>query len=242
MEGGNGDDLFLVEGDSGNDTVSGGDGFDEIRGSAGDDIIRLATYGGVNTVERIDGGAGYNRIVAGSKASNLDFSTTELVNIARIEGSDGNNKIIGSQGDDVISGGGGADTLWGGTGNDTYLFGRGYGKDTVIEQDATVGNTDVAQFLSGVTADQIWFRHVGNDLEASIIGTTDKLIVKDWYLGVDRRIEQFKIADGALTLLDSQVENLVNAMASFAPPLAGETTLPQHYQDALAGVIAANWQ
>ena len=52
--------------------------------------------------------------------------------------------------------------------------------------------------------------------------------------------EQFKTTDGGLTLLDSQVESLVAAMASFAPPSAGQTTLPQTYQDALAGVIAAN--
>ena len=242
LNGGEGNDLFLVEGDSGNDTVNGGDGFDQIVGSAGDDIIRFANYGGANTVERIDGGGGYNRIVAGTNFSTLDFSTTELVNIARIEGGAGDNQITGSQGDDVISGGAGVDTLRGGTGNDTYLLGRGYGKDTVIEQDATAGNTDVAQFLSGVAADQIWFRHIGNDLEASIIGTGDKLVIKDWYLGSDRHVEQFKTTDGGLTLLDSQVENLINAMASFAPPSAGQTTLPQTYQNALAGVIAANWQ
>jgi hypothetical protein len=46
--------------------------------------------------------------------------------------------------------------------------------------------------------------------------------------------------DGGLSLLDSPVGNLVSAMASFAPPSAGQTTLPQTYQDALAGVIAAN--
>ena len=28
-------------------------------------------------------------------------------------------------------------------------------------------------FLAGVTSEQIWFRHVGNDLEVSIIGTAD---------------------------------------------------------------------
>lgn len=42
--------------------------------------------------------------------------------------------------------------------------------------------------------------------------------------------------------VDGKLENLVSAMASFVPPAAGQTTLPQNYQDALAGVIAANWQ
>jgi hypothetical protein len=31
-------------------------------------------------------------------------------------------------------------------------------------------------------------------------------------------------------------------MAAFAPPSAGQTTLPPAYQEALAPVIAANWQ
>jgi hypothetical protein len=42
-------------------------------------------------------------------------------------------------------------------------------------------------------------------------------------------------------LLDTQVESLVSAMASFSPPAAGQTTLPQNYQDSLGSVIAANW-
>jgi hypothetical protein len=45
-----------------------------------------------------------------------------------------------------------------------------------------------------------------------------------------------------MTLIDSNVENLVNAMASFAPPAAGQTTLPTDYQTSLAPVLAANWQ
>jgi hypothetical protein len=43
-------------------------------------------------------------------------------------------------------------------------------------------------------------------------------------------------------LLDSKVDTLVQAMAAFAPPAAGQTTLPPAYQTALASVIAANWQ
>jgi hypothetical protein len=114
----------------------------------------------------------------------------------------------------------------------------------VVENDATVGNTDIAQFLAGVTADQLWFLHpaASNNLEVRLIGTGDALVIKDWYLGASRHVEQFKTTDDAKTLLESQVQNLVSAMASFAPPAAGQTTLPADYQTALAPVIAANWQ
>ena len=53
-------------------------------------------------------------------------------------------------------------------------------------------------------------------------------------------VEQFKTAQGQI-LLDTQVENLVTAMAAFAPPAAGQTTLSQTTRDALTPVLAANW-
>ena len=74
----------------------------------------------------------------------------------------------------------------------------------------------------------------------SIIGTPDKLTIQDWYRGTQYRVEQFKTAAGE-TLLASQVQNLVNAMAAFAPPAAGETTLSADYAAQLAPTIAANW-
>jgi Ca2+-binding RTX toxin-like protein len=158
-----------------------------------------------------------------------------------IDGGAGNDAITGSSGNDLIVGGTGTDRLTGGQGNDTYRIGLGDGADTVVEDDATAGNTDMAEFLAGISADQIWLRHLGNNLEASIIGTADKLTVENWYLGEQYHVEQFRTADGKL-LLDSQVENLVQAMAVFAPPAAGQTTLPPVYQDSLAPLIAANWQ
>ena len=179
-----------------------------------------------------------NLTLTGTTAINGTGNTLNNV----LKGNSAVNSLTGAAGDDTLEGMGGADTLTGGIGNDTYILGQGYGLDTVVENDATAGNTDIAQFLSGVAADQIWFRHVGNNLEASIIGTSGKLVVKDWYLGSANQVEQFKTTDGAKTLLDSNVENLVNAMASFAPPAAGQTTLPTAYQTSLAPVIAANWQ
>ena len=152
-----------------------------------------------------------------------------------------NDYVFGDNGNDVLNGGAGNDTLLGGVGNDTYWLSRGYGNDTIQENDATAGNTDLARFDTGIALDQLWFRHVGNNLEVSIIGTSDKFTIQNWYSGSAYHVEQFRTADNRL-LLDSQVENLVQAMAAFSPPAAGQTTLPQNYQDALSPVIAANWQ
>jgi len=245
LKGGAGDDIFLISGtDVASDQFEGGTGYDVILGSAGDDTIRLYQYTGAATVEKIDGGGGHDIIAGTYYGDTLDFSTTELVGIAVIDGGDGDDKITGSAGNDVIAGGSGYDTLKGGAGNDTYVLGRGYGSDTVQENDATAGNTDVASFLSGVAYDQIWFRHLDgtSNLEVSIIGSTDKMTIQNWYSGSQYHVEQIRTVDGNKLLLDSKVEALVQAMAAFAPPASSQTTLPQNYQDALAPVLAANWQ
>jgi len=119
-------------------------------------------------------------------------------------------------------------------------MGHGYGTDTAVQNDSTAGNIDIAQFLSGISADQIWLQHVDNNLEASVIGTIDKLVVQDWYLGSDYHIEQF-ITAGGLTLLDGHVEDLVVAMAGFASTDLGQNTLPAEYATALDPLIAASW-
>ncbi|NOT12976.1 MAG: hypothetical protein HOP23_14265 [Methylococcaceae bacterium] len=240
--GGNGDDIFIIEGkNNGNDRFEGGNGIDTIQGGIGNDIICVRNFKGNNTVERIDGGLGVNKLVGTQNNDTIDLSATELVNIASIEGRKGNDKIIGSEGAERLDGGAGSDALAGGTGDDIYIMGRGYGTDTILEKDATVGNKDTVQFLSDIAADQIWFRHVRNNLEVSIIGTPDKLIIKDWYLDTANHVEQFKTADGE-TLLDSQVNNLVSAMASFSPRFSSQFTPPMDYHRALEPIIAANWQ
>lgn len=258
-----------LSGGDGNDTLNGGTGADTMVGGLGDDIYYVDNTGDIVTENADEGNDTVTSSIAytlGTNLENLTLSGSSAVAgtgnaVANlITGNGAANTLWGRDGDDTLLGGAGADTLYGetgddyldggigndtltgGTGNDTYILGRGHGTDTAVENDATAGSTDVAQFLEGIAADQIWFRQASNNLEVSIIGTSDKLVVKDWYLGTDNHVEQFKTTDGAMTLLDSNVQNLVNAMASFAPPAAGQTTLPQNYQDALAGVIAANWQ
>lgn len=239
-----------LTGGGGNDRLDGGSGNDTMRGGVGDDTYVVNTTSDVvteNTNEGIDTVESSVTLTLGNNLENLTLTGTGALNGTGntlnniLTGNAGVNSLTGAAGNDRLDGQGGADTLTGGTGHDTYVLGRGYGADTAVENDATAGNTDIAQFLSGISTDQLWFRKLSNNLEVSIIGTSDKLTVKDWYLGNAYHVEQFKTADGK-TLLDSQVQNLVNAMAAFAPPAAGQTSLPENYQASLASVIAANWQ
>lgn len=100
---------------------------------------------------------------------------------------------------------------------------------------------DTARFGADIAADQLWFRQVGKDLEVSVLGSSDRFSVGSWYLGSQYQVERFESGSGQV-LLASQVQQLVQAMASFAPPAAGQTTLPTDYAATLQPVIAANWQ
>jgi Ca2+-binding RTX toxin-like protein len=163
------------------------------------------------------------------------------LDLAPYRGTTAKDTIYGTAQAEVFIGGAGADTLLGGVGNDTYQLARGDGVDTLQENDTTAGNADMLQFMAGINFDQLWFRKASNNLEVSVIGTADKAVVKDWYLGNPYHVEQIKAGDGKL-LLDTQVQQLVQAMAAFAPPPMGQTTLTAAQQTALAPVLAANWQ
>jgi hypothetical protein len=65
------------------------------------------------------------------------------------------------------------------------------------------------------------------------------MTIKDWYLGSDYQVETIATAGGADTLSNTNVQNLVNAMASLTPPAT--TTLSPEYHAELDTVIAANW-
>jgi Ca2+-binding RTX toxin-like protein len=212
----------VLQGYASNDAIAGGIGEDTISGNAGDDQID----GGVGA-DTLFGGTGNDIISGGSQDDTL-------------YGENGNDTLNGGGGDDVMIGGAGYDTLNGGAGNDMYRFSRGNGVDTVEGYDRNGRGFDTLRFGSGIDADQLWFRRAGADLDISVIGTSDRVRITDWYYGVDYRVESIEV-DGGLRLLDSQVDNLVNAMAAFSPPSAGMTTLPENYREALNSVLAANW-
>ena len=240
-----------LTGNGGDDWLDGGSGSDTMRGGLGNDTYVVAQTGDVVTENANEGSDTVRSSITyalGNNVENVLLTGTATINAIGnaldnvLTGNAGNNSLTGNAGADTLDGGAGTDTLTGGTGNDTYLLGRGHGPDTIVENDSTAGNIDIARFLASVANDQVWFRQVGNDLEASIIGTPDAFVLRDWYRGAVFRVEQFKTTDGSKTLLQANVQNLVNAMAAFAPPAPGMTTLPLDYQATLHPVIAANWQ
>ncbi|QKE64575.1 hypothetical protein HNE05_14875 [Aquipseudomonas campi] len=200
-------------------TQVGSTAADTIYGWNGNDFI----HGGAGN-DTLDGGTGSNSLYGEAGNDTLRVANT----------SNGN----------LLSGGTGTDTLNGGYYADTYLFNLGDGVDTITEtvnSGTSTVYTDVLRFGDEVAPEQLWFRQAGSSLEVSIIGTADKVTINNWYSGNAYRVEQFKTADGE-SLMDSQVQNLVNAMAAFGVPAGSEGNLTAEQRQQLDVVLAANWQ
>ncbi|PJK10847.1 hypothetical protein CO614_08665 [Lysobacteraceae bacterium NML120232] len=188
--GGQGDDY--LSGDDGHDTLDGGMGNDQLRGGKGDDLL-LGSQG--------------NDMLYGDQGNDT------------LMGGDGDDQLRGAEGDDTLDGGAGNDQLSGGKGNNRYLFGRGDGQDVITsENDPTAGKLNILAFKAGVSAADIRLRLIRDrwgqaDLEVSIAGTEDKILIKTFtYLDdpgfVSNPIQQFEFADGtvwSLSEINAQV-------------------------------------
>jgi len=238
LDGGTGDDWMW--GGLGSDTLSGGDGQDYIFGEEGDDLLSGGAGNdgmqGNAGNDLLDGGTGDDWMWGGLGSDTLSGGDGQ----DRLWGEEGDDQLSGGAGDDWLLGGAGNDLLSGGAGSDTYVFGIGVGHDTVSIQEDSTASQDVMVFEEGILPDQLWFSRNGDDLQVSLIGREDRVTLAAWYGDKSSRLGQFKVGDGKV-LLDSQVQNLVDAMAAFAPPDAGQFKLPENYGQQLTSVIAANW-
>ncbi|MBK18489.1 MAG: hypothetical protein CMM52_06610 [Rhodospirillaceae bacterium] len=197
------------------DTLYGNSGANLFWAESGDDTV----YGGAG-----------NDTIHGSNG------------VDTLYGDDGNDYLHGGNDNDTLTGGLGDDNLYGNAGDDTYSFDRGDGGDNIYNTGESSSN-DKVSFAVGVDEDQLWFQQIGNDLRARIIGTNDFVQIKDWYVGTDNRLD-FEVSDGS-DLVAADVQNLVNAMASFSVPAVGDTELSDTFsgQDLtdLNNAITANW-
>ena len=69
----------------------------------------------------------------------------------------GDDRLYGGAGNDVLDGGAGNDYLEGGGGSDTFIFGKGYGYDTVNANDSAAASRDIVR-LVGLSPEEVELR------------------------------------------------------------------------------------
>ena len=257
----------VLTGNTANNTLTGGVGNDTMLGGAGNDsysvdstldVVTESLNQGMDTVlSTVTYTLGLNvenLTLQGAMAINGTGNTLSNVITGNtgnnlLDGGNGNDSLLGGSGNDVLSGSTGLDTLVGGIGNDTlnggvendsYQFGRGQGLDTITDNDTTSGNKDHVVLDANVASDQLWFTQLGTNLDIQIIGTNDHIVINNWFSGSQYRVEELHSGDGK-TLTDTNVQNLVTAMASMTPPPLGQTTLTAAQHATLDPVISASW-
>ncbi|HEZ2152626.1 TPA: iron-regulated protein FrpC, partial [Neisseria meningitidis] len=96
----------------------------------------------------------------------------------------GHNKnvsLYGNDGNDTLIGGAGNDYLEGGSGSDTYVFGEGFGQDTVYNYDYATGRKDIIRFTDGITADMLTFTREGNHLLIKAKDDSGQVTVQSYF-------------------------------------------------------------
>jgi Ca2+-binding RTX toxin-like protein len=219
-------------------TLAGGAGNDTYVIGSGDTVVEVAN-GGTDTVQtgvtHTLGANVENLMLTGSSAVN--GTGNELYNT--LIGNNANNVLNGGSGNDTLIGRQGNDVLIGGIGNDTFRFSRGEGQDLVRDGG---GTTDKLLYDSGIDPLDLVISRQANDLRLAIHGSTDTVTIQNWYAGTANRTETIQAGNGQ-TLLSTQVDQLIQAMAAFTlqSGLSWDQAIDQRPQDVQA-VLAASWQ
>lgn len=175
----------VLVGTASTDDLTGYATNDTIDGGAGNDFIYARTG-----ADSILGGAGNDR-VHGEDGNDV------------LHGGDGSDYLYGGEGNDMLDGGAGNDQLQGENGADTYLFGSGFGQDTVsnYDGDALGVNADTILFGTGITATGVKLTRYSDDLFIGLNGTNDQLKVSFYFQDdakTSNAVENIKFADGTI--------------------------------------------
>ena len=164
------------------------------------------TFSGLGGNDTFYGGAGNDNL-------NGDDGADYLLGASGADtllGGSGTDTLDGGDGNDTLTGGVDNDTLYGGYGDDTYVFTSGDGQDTLKDYN---GSADKAELDSSLLS--VMFERTGNDLRVAMNGSTDSIMVNSWYENDNFKIETFEASDGS-TITNTQIEQLIQAMASFS--------------------------
>lgn len=227
LDGGTGADILTGLG--GNDTYlidNTGDLVIELANNGIDQIHSLLSYTLTANVENLS--------LTGAAA--INGTGNQLNNV--LTGNSATNVLTGVNGNDTLRGALGNDTVNGGSGNDTFLFGRGDGQDLVQDNS---GSADKLLYDAGINPLDLVISHQANGLRLTIHGSPDQVTVQNWYVGTVNRTETIQAGNGQ-TLLSTQVEQLIQAMAGFTAQtgLTWDQAIDQQPAQ-VQTVLAASW-
>jgi len=201
VQAGEGDQRII--GNAGANLLDGGAGADILLGGAGDDTYYVDDPGDT-VLENAGEGADWVRTTLagyrlGAHLENVGLSVG--AGAAEVFGNDAANVVVGNAfdntlhgeaGDDTLAGREGNDRLLGGLGNDIYVFGAGWGDDTIADAG---GALDVLHLQDGIAPGSTSFGRDGDDLLLDFGTAGDSVRMVDWFSD-GARIEFVRFCDG----------------------------------------------
>lgn len=244
----------VVTGNSSNN-IYGGDGNDQIVAGNGSTAVVLG-----NGNDQVNLGNATSQVTLGNGKNSVNVGNGN----DRITVGEGDNLIVAGNGQDTVTAGygnnhitlgsGAVDSVTLQQGNNTVSLGGGLG-DQVYTHGGTnaitlnggqynltnTGSQDNVTLAVG-SNDHLWFQQkMGNkgvyDLWINVLGSNEQLIVNNWTKG---NISQLTSSNG-LGISGDNIAQLVQAMSSFTPPTAGQTSYTADEQQKLAPLMASNW-
>ncbi|ASL46262.1 Poly(beta-D-mannuronate) C5 epimerase 5 [Burkholderia sp. AD24] len=116
-------------------------------GILGDEITLVA--------EMRDGGTGVQMV---QFADGTTWTRQQLIQVAAVSGTTGNDSLCGTSAAEVFDGKGGSDYVRGGGGGDTFIFNAGYGKLEIDEMDTGRDPYNVLQLGAGISKSTVKVR------------------------------------------------------------------------------------
>jgi Ca2+-binding RTX toxin-like protein len=229
-------------GNSLNNTLTGNSAANILTGGAGNDTYVVGAGDTVveNAAEGTDLVQSSVTFTLGDNVEKLTLTGTGAIDGT---GNSLSNTLTGNSAANVLTGATGNDTLAGGLGNDTYLVDRGEGQDTIVENDGTVGNSDSLLYGATINPLDLVLSQQANNLRIAIHGSTDSVTIQNWFSApTTAQVETIQAGNGQ-TLLNTQVDQLIQAMATFSQQtgLTWDQGIDQQPQQVEA-VLAASWQ
>lgn len=254
--GGKGNDTYTIG--AGDSIVElDGEGIDTVYVQTGAAVIDMATFGSVENLILYDYipateapdlqtivGTAANNAITGSSGDNVliggagddiitdNYSAYLSYDVDTLLGGDGNDVLTSTSGWDTLDGGAGDDQLLGGVGNTTFVFGAGYGHDTIVsDRDTSLFSsfTDRILFTAGTLPSDLIVSRQGADLIVTLVGDGGSMTVGGFFQNATANdlsgvIEHFEFADGSF-LTGSDIVSLMSHGGASAPSAGSDAVL-----------------